>query len=345
MASCTFVLVGSFKATSIRPMSFANPSCLFEPVEPFNCGVLPLQDGHRVYYEQCGNPKGVPVIFLHGGPGSACSARHRQLFNPATTRAILFDQRGCGRSTADHDPMHANTTGELIGDIERLRRELGIAQWLVVGGSWGAGLALAYAAEHPGACLGLVLRAVFLSRPSDLHWFFCEARQFLPDAWAEFAKFIPEHHDGDPGQAVFKTVLGTDTTSAIQLARAWNAWESALELRRPRSQVLGATNAQSTDVLLAKYRLQSHYLRNRCFFPTDGLLQQLAGMRHLPVDLVHGRLDWVCRPEASWTLHQALPSSALYWVDQAGHGLFEPEMTQAFVAAISRRVSAIDSGH
>jgi proline iminopeptidase len=228
--------------------------------------------------------------------------------------------------------------------MERLRHKLGIAQWLVVGGSWGGGLGLAYAAQHPGACLGLVLRAVFLSRPSDLYWFFSEARQFLPDAWTEFAKSLPEHHHDDPCSHICETVLGRDKDAALQMALAWNTWENAMDQRSYPPKPLGSVNTESALALLGKYRVQSHYLLNRCFFPADGLLQHLAGMQHLPVELVHGRLDWICKPEASWTLHQALPHSRLQWVDQAGHGLFEANMAQAFVQAIARRVNTISTG-
>jgi proline iminopeptidase len=287
----------------------------------------------------------VPVLFLHGGPGSGCSPRHRQLFDPVKVRAILFDQRGCGRSTFGHNGLQANNTQALLGDIERLRLQLGVGQWLVVGGSWGGGLALAYASAHPQACLGAVLRAVFLCRPSDLHWFFKDARQCLPDAWAAFMKAIPAHHQGEPGPHLYEVLLQGDAQDALPLARAWSAWENALTERRCAKAVLTANDSPSDQALLSKYRLQSHYLKNQCFFPSEGLLGHLEGIKNCPIDIIHGRLDLICRPESAWTLHQALPSSRLSWVDQAGHSLFEADMARAVVQTIALRVDELRTRH
>lgn len=325
-------------------MSFVYPSPVSASTAPYDRGVLPLEDGHSVHYEQCGNPSGVPVVFLHGGPGSACSPRHRQLFNPAHTRVVLFDQRACGQSTSACGPLHANTTAHLLADMERLRHTLQIPRWLVVGGSWGGGLALAYAIEHPAACLGLVLRAAFLARPCDVHWFFDEARQLLPDAWAELAHHLAHQAHEGLGLRLFDTVLGQDPESALRLALAWHDWERAVEQRGLGSPKLQAPTADQALVLLNKYRIQSHYLRHQCFFPAEGLLHHLACIEHLPVDLVHGRLDWVCRPEASWSIHQRLPQSQMHWVDHAGHGLFEEGMAQTVAQVIDQRVDTLMQG-
>ena len=308
---------------------------LFPPQTPILQGYLPPEDGHSVYYEVCGHPQGVPVVFLHGGPGSGCGPKHRQLFNPAQTRVVLFDQRGCGRSHADQ-PLQANTTAHLIEDMERLRQHLGIDQWLVVGGSWGGGLGLAYAIAHPEACLGAVLRGVFLSRPSDLQWFFSGARQCLPDAWATWSQRLGVTDPNHMANAVMHGIAQTDDAQAMTVALAWQAWENALTQRSWNPTSLDP--AEPDQALLAKYRLQSHYLGQLCFFPEGGLLAHLNPLRHLPLNLVHGRLDWVCLPEAAWAVHQALPHSQLTWVDHAGHSPFEPPMTHALIHAIESQV-------
>ena len=323
------------ETTSIQSMSDPNHSSLFPPQTPFLQGHLPLQEGHSVYYEVCGHPQGVPVVFLHGGPGSGCSPKHRQLFNPARTRVVLFDQRGCGRSHADQ-PLKANTTAHLMGDMERLRQHLGIDRWLVVGGSWGAGLGLAYASAHPEACLGVVLRGVFLSRPSDLQWFFSGARICLPDAWDAWAQHLGVTHPDHMAEAVMNGIAQTNDAHAMAVALAWQAWENALTQRNWNPSP--SNPAQADQALLAKYRLQSHYLRQHCFFPEEGLLSRLNPLHHLPIALVHGRLDWVCLPEAAWAVHQALPHSQLTWVDHAGHSPFEPPMTHALIHAIESQM-------
>ncbi len=306
---------------------------MFPPIEPFHHGMLPALDGHHVYFEQCGHSKGLPVLFLHGGPGSGCSAKHRQLFNPANTHVVLFDQRGCGRSTAEQ-PLTHNHTQALMQDIERLRMHLKIEQWLVVGGSWGAGLALAYASAHPSACLGLVLRGVFLSRPSDLHWFFQDAQSVMPDAWAALAAVVPRQQHHAIGSYLYEQIQHAADAVALPLAQAWQAWEKALTNRSFVPTPLPSLNDADTQALLKKYRLQSHYLQRGCFFSAQGLLSELAPLKAMPVHLLHGRLDWICRPESAWAVHQALPHSQLQWVDNAGHNMFEPLMTQALVQAI-----------
>ena len=313
---------------------------LFPPIEPYKHGFLPTEAGHSVYFEECGSPDGLPVVFLHGGPGSGCGPKHRQLFNPATTRVVLFDQRGCGRSTAV-DALQDNTTAHLLHDMERLRLHLGIYRWLVVGGSWGGGLGLAYASAHSAVCLGAVIRGVFLSRESDLQWFFHDARQCMPDAWASWQLF---------SSANLKICLNIGTRllngsdeEILPLALAWQAWENALTQRSVSTAAKPAPGSSEAKSLIAKYRLQSHYLINQCFFPRDGLLSHLSGMNGMPVTLVHGRLDWICRPESAWEVHQALPQSQLMMVDHAGHNPFEQPMTGVLVKAIEDMVQHITS--
>ena len=284
----------------------------------------------------------MPVVFLHGGPGSGCGPKHRQLFNPGTTRVILFDQRGCGRSTSDH-PLQANTTADLIQDMERLREHLGIERWLVVGGSWGGGLGLAYAAAHPAACLGAVIRGVFLSRPADLQWFFHDAGQCMPDAWELLAPHLSGSSPQDCCERICSHMLQADDSHALALAQAWQAWENAVTNRSYSPAKPAALDDNAAQALLAKYRLQSHYLLNRCFFPQDGLLSQLTTLADLPLHLVHGRLDWICLPEAAWAVHQTLPHSQLSLVDNAGHSPFETPMTGVLVQAIADMVKQLQA--
>ncbi len=315
---------------------------LFPPIEPYKHGFLPTEAGHAVYFEECGSPDGLPVVFLHGGPGSGCGPKHRQLFNPATTRVVLFDQRGCGRSTAV-DPLQDNTTAHLLHDMERLRLHLGIDRWLVVGGSWGGGLGLAYASAHSSVCLGAVIRGVFLSRESDLQWFFHDARQCMPDAWANLATVCQTANPEKLLEYVCQRFLRDSEEKVLPLALAWQAWENALTQRSVSAVAKLAPGSSEAKALVAKYRLQSHYLINQCFFPRDGLLSHLSGMHDMPVTLVHGRLDWICRPESAWEVHQALPQSQLMMVDHAGHNPFEQPMTGVLVKAIEDMVQHITS--
>ena len=309
------------------------PNALYAPLEPYDADWLDVGDGHRIYYEQCGRSEGIPVVFLHGGPGSGCSLRHRQLFDPQRCRVILFDQRGCGRSLP-RGTLHGNTSDKLVADIEHLRLHLGIERWLVAGGSWGAGLALAYAAAHPACCLGLVLRAVFLGRVSDLNWFFQQARQLLPDAWEALAQQAPLAARGDLLRWLSAGLHGDQPQEALARARIWEAWEVALSQRQnvPPGAELPAGDA--TAALLDKYRVQSHYLMNGCFWGDIGLLERARLLASVPTAILHGRLDWICRPQAAWELHSSLPGSRLQWVDGCGHSPFEPAMARALAQAV-----------
>ncbi len=305
---------------------------------PYDTGMLHVGDGHDVYYEQCGQPAGLPIVFLHGGPGSGCSPRHRQLFDASRYRVIFFDQRGCGRSLP-RGCVQANTSAHLVADIEKLREHLGIERWLVVGGSWGAGLALAYAAAHPAACFGLVLRGVFLGRSSDLNWFFQQARQLLPDAWAAFALHAPQDKRADMLRWLYGELHHGQPTQALEAACAWETWETAVIQRSnavPRHALPGGFEAQT---LLDKYRVQSHYLINACFWGDTGLLQRARSLATVPAAILHGRLDWCCLPQAAWDLHMALPGSRLQWLDDCGHNPFEPAMAQALAETIAHYAS------
>ena len=313
-----------------------SPDALRPPEQGEVSGLLEVGEGHRIYYEQCGVAAGIPVVFLHGGPGGGCSPRHRELFDLTRYRVTLFDQRGCGRSLP-RGAVQANTSDALVADIERLRQHLGIERWLVFGGSWGAGLALAYAAAHRTACLGLVLRGVFLGRASDLDWFFQQARQFLPDAWALLAAQAPDLAQEDLLPWLHAGLHGSDPQVTLSRALAWEAWESSVSQRQSASPRSAPPSAEEVAALLAKYRVQSHYLVNGCFWGEgeSALLARARSLAGLPTAILHGRLDWVCRPQAAWDLHQCLPGSRLQWLEGCGHSPFEPALSQALAQAMA----------
>jgi proline iminopeptidase len=246
---------------------------------------------------------------------------------------VLFDQRGCGRSLPRGALLH-NHTDALVRDIEVLRQHLGIARWLVVGGSWGAGLALAYAAAHPTACLGLVLRGVFLGRVSDVDGFFQGAAQRLPDAWQQLAEQVPGTLDSAVLPRLHAGLHGANSATALACARAWEAWEQSLSQQRCVAARVVTLHDAEADLLIDKYRIQSHYLINQCFRPGTGLLPHADRLSGLPTAILHGRLDAICPPQAANELHQRLSGSRLHWVEGCGHNPFEPGNAAALVAAI-----------
>jgi proline iminopeptidase len=312
----------------------APPDALYAPQEPYAIGMLDVGEGHSVYYEQCGQPDGLPIVVLHGGPGSSFTAKHRQLFDLQRFRVVLFDQRGCGRSLP-RGSVQANTTDHLVADIEQLRQLLGIERWLVVGGSWGAGLALAYAAAHPQACMGLVLRGVFLGRVSDVDWFFQQASQLLPDAWAALVQRAPPSEHANMLHWLCTTVSGGQPQAALAAASAWDTWETAMSQRKNTLPAAALPAGEAAQVLLDKFCVQSHYLMNHCFWGSKSLLTRAATLAAVPTAIVHGRLDWICLPQAAWDLHQTVPGSRLQWLDGCGHSPFEPAMARAMANAIA----------
>ncbi|MBL8484554.1 MAG: prolyl aminopeptidase [Rhodocyclaceae bacterium] len=304
---------------------------LYPPIEPYDQGWLDVGDGHRIYYEQCGNPRGLPALFLHGGPGSGCSPQQRRFFDPERYRIVLFDQRGCGRSEP-RGATHANTTQHLVRDCERLRAHLALRQWLVFGGSWGSTLALAYAALHRSACLGLVLRGIFLAGKDDTDWLFRDSAQFLPDHWAEFSALAPGQH---LLHYCARAIAAAAPTQAVRAVRAWVQYEDAA---MRYGQAAGSAQAppdtpEENARLLDKYRIQAHYLTQECFLGEQQLLTDAARLGSLPCLILHGRLDMVCRPIAAWRLHRALPGSRLYIAASAGHSPFDTELAAALISA------------
>lgn len=304
------------------------PATLFLPIEPFAAGWLNVGRGHRVYHEQCGNPAGVPVLLVHGGPGSGSSPRLRQCLDPARHRLILADQRGCGRSLPLGETAGNDTRG-LIADIERLRHHLGLRRWLVVGGSWGATLAAAYAAEHRRAVAGLVLRAIFLTGRRDLDWFFGGAGRLFPQAWAAFAAAVPGRGRLLPRLAA--VLDGDDAAAARRAALAWQDWERVLT----GQPAAAAPNDEDSVRLHARYCIQATYLLRHCDLGEARVLRAIVRLRGLPVTLIHGRRDLVCRPGNAWRAHRALPGSQLLWVDDGGHDPLTPGMLGALQDSVA----------
>ncbi len=304
---------------------------LYPPIEPHRRGFLDVDHGHRLYWEQCGSPDGLPTLFLHGGPGSGCEPWHRRFFDPARYRIVLFDQRGSGRSTP-HAGLEANTTADLIADIERLRELLGIGRWVVFGGSWGSTLGLAYAEAHPERVIGLVLRGIFLCRPRDIHWFYQSgADRIFPEAWSRFLEPIPEAERDDLVAAYHRRLTGTDREQRERAAQAWSIWEGSTSCLRPNRNVVAHFADPSVAVSLA--RIECHYFRHDSFLEPDQLLRDAGRLAGIPGYIVHGRYDVVCPVEQAVALHQAWPQAELRIVSDAGHSAAEPGIARELVAA------------
>lgn len=304
---------------------------LYPPVEPFDQRMMDVSGGHRIYVEQCGNPQGVPVIVLHGGPGGGCSPAMRRYFDPAVYRVILFDQRGCGRSRP-HASVEANTTWDLVADIEAIRAVLGVERFILFGGSWGATLALIYAITHPARVRHLVLRGVFLMTRAELAWFYGGgAGQFFPDHWERFVALVPEAERGDLVAAYHRRLFGGDLGEEIRFGRVWAAWENALASVHHD----GPMGEGPADYARAFARLENHYFVNAGFLAQDGwILAQKHRIAHIPAVIVQGRYDMICPPAAAWSLVKGWDLADLRIIPLAGHALSEPGISQALVAAM-----------
>jgi proline iminopeptidase len=306
-------------------------TALHPPIEPHDCGLMPVGGGHQVYWEVCGNPQGRPALFLHGGPGGGCTTDHRRLFDPKHWRVVLFDQRGCGRSRPIAS-VQDNTTGALIDDIERLRRLLDIPDWLVLGGSWGSTLALAYAQAHPSRVRALVLRGVFLARPSEIDWLYRDgACHLYPEAWAAFQAPIPVAERDDLVAAYHRRLIHPDPAVAAPFAEAWCAWERDLMTLLP----LPASTPGADPAQLALARIEAHYFVNDSFLE-HALLDGMSRIAHIPGHIVQGRHDCVTPATSAWALHRAWPGSTLEIIPDASHASGEPGIQRALVAATQR---------
>jgi len=306
---------------------------LYPPVDPFDQRMLDVGDGHKIYVEQCGNPDGLPVVVLHGGPGGGCSPAMRRYFDPAIYRIVLFDQRGCGRSRP-HASITANTTWHLVRDIEAIRDSLGITDWTVFGGSWGATLALIYAQEHPDRVAHLVLRGVFLMMQRELNWFYeGGAGAFWPDLWDRFQSLIPEDERHDMIGAYHRRLFSGKTLEESRYARAWASWENALaSIDSPGAMVDGPS-----DYARAFARLENHYFVNGGFLDADGqILDRMDRIAHIPGVIVQGRYDMICPPRSAYDLSRRWPAARLVMVGRAGHALSEPGISAELVRTMDQ---------
>lgn len=303
-------------------------SLLYPALDPFDQQMLDVGDGHRVYFEQCGNPDGLPVVVFHGGPGGGCSPMMRRYFDPARYRIILFDQRGCGRSRP-HASVDNNTTWHLVADIERIRTALGIDRWLVFGGSWGATLALIYAQAHPEHVAYLVLRGVFLSTQRELNWFYQGgAGTFWPELWSQFENLIPDDERHDMIAAYNRRLFSGDMMLETRYARAWAAWENALASIESN----GVGGSGPSEYARAFARLENHYFVHGCFLD-DGqqILNNMDRIEHIPGVIVQGRFDMICPPQSAYELSELWPACRISMIAKAGHALSEPGITAELI--------------
>lgn len=303
---------------------------LYPPIEAADSGRLALDHGHCMYWETAGNPRGIPVVFLHGGPGAGCTPDHRRFFDPAAYRIVLFDQRGAGRSTPA-GCIDDNTTPLLVEDLERLRMHLGIDRWLVFGGSWGSTLALAYGETHPARCLGFILRGIFLGRPNEVEWFFYGMRQFFPEAWREFVRVLPPEEQTDLLSAFHRRLTDPDPEVHMPAARAWSRYEGACSTLRGGTLLVDTQEPSQSALNLA--RIEAHYFVNRNFLEPNALLDNLDRVRHLPCVIVQGRYDTVCPIVSADELARAWPGAQYVIVSDAGHSAWEPGILTALVRA------------
>jgi len=308
---------------------------LYPEIEPFDSGKLEVSDIHSIYYERVGNPDGIPVVFLHGGPGGGLIPMYRQFFDPAAYHVVLFDQRGSGKSTP-HAELRENTTWDLISDIEKLREKFGIDKWFVFGGSWGSTLSLAYGINHPSRCLGLVLRGIFLTRRRELEWFYqYGASEIFADFWERFRDEIPEDEHNDFMSAYYKRLTSDDEDTRLSAARAWSVWEGATSKLYPDRDLMDHWEGAHEALSLA--RIECHYFMNNSFFPSENyLIENVDKIRHIPTVIVQGRYDVVCPMTSAWELHNALPEAEFVLVPDAGHSVSEAGIASALVEAMNR---------
>lgn len=306
---------------------------LYPEIDAFDSGLLRVSPVHQIYFEQCGNPDGVPVLFLHGGPGSGCNAKQRRFFDPDYYRVILFDQRGCGRSLP-RGGVEENTTQHLVEDIEALRTYFCIPRWQVFGGSWGSTLALAYATRNKERIIGLILRGIFLARPDELKWFLYQANIFFPEAHERLVAPLNDNERNDILRAYQQRLFSPDPSVCIPAARTWNAYEASIMTLLPNE--MPPATPTPDDLLLARAQVQLHYLINNCFLSQQPLLGEIAKLRDLPCQIIQGRYDMVCPPTTAIALRQAWPEAEFTMVEDAGHSAMEPGITAALVAATEK---------
>ena len=306
---------------------------LFPDIGPYETGHLPLSAHHVMYWEQVGNPAGAAVLFLHGGPGAGAGAVHRRFFDPHHWRLVIFDQRGAGRSKP-LGGLEANTTPDLVADIERLRRHLGIERWLLFGGSWGSTLALAYAQAHPDRVAGLVLRGVFLGRQSEVDWFLHGMKSVFPEAHTAFTHFLPPAERCDLLNAYLRRLCDPDPSVHMPAARAWSMYEGSCSTLMPSPDSVSSFAQDRNSLGLA--RIEAHYFKHDLFLPKGGLLAHMDRIAHVPGEIVQGRYDMICPPISAFELTASWPLARLTIIPDAGHSALEPGVRRALVAAVER---------
>ena len=305
----------------------------YPSIEPFEQGMMPLDALHTMYFEQSGNPNGVPVLFLHGGPGSGASPSHRQFFDPAFYRIVIFDQRGAGRSTPLGE-LKDNTTPILIEDIERLREKLGIDRWIVFGGSWGSTLALAYAEYHPSRVMALVIRGIFLCRQSEIDWFLYGLKNIFPEPWKKLADHLPADQRNNILKAYYTLITDPDPAIHIPAARTWSIYEGSCSTLLPNDSIVA--NFGSDRVSLGLARMESHYFMNDIFLPPNFLLDNVNKIRHIPTTIIQGRYDVVCPIVSANDLVSAFPEAEYHIIPDAGHSAFEPGIRAKLIETMER---------
>lgn len=313
---------------------------LYPVSEPYAVHHICVETPHELYVEECGNPQGIPVVFLHGGPGSGCSAEYRRYFDPDFYRIILFDQRGSGRSRPLGETAQ-NRTLDLIADMEVIRHHLAIAQWMLFGGSWGATLMLLYTLSHPGRVLGMVLRGTFLARVSDLDWFFVGLKRLFPQAWEGLSKEIPDCSEAwDLIGWYYDALRSEDPAISLNAALTWSSWGSRIVSWHKSGFGNNREETPMTEVqrerMLAKVRIETHYAYHRYFIGENEILSRIGSLPGIPVTFVHGRYDLTCTMESAWLLHKAIPDSRLVQVPDAGHLIDEPAMISALIEETDR---------
>lgn len=316
----------------------SNLRTLYPTIEPYETGFMDVGDGHIIYYERCGNPHGKPAIFLHGGPGGGISPEHRRLFDPARYDVLLFDQRGCGRSTP-HACLDANTTWHLVADIEKLRMMAGVERWLVFGGSWGSTLALAYAETHPERVSELVLRGIYTVTHAELQWYYqFGVSEMYPDKWVHFIAPVPEAERGDMIGAYRKLLTSDDKSVRLNAAKAWSMWEGGTVKLLPDADF--ADSFGEDDFALAFARIENHYFVHGAWLEEGQLLRDVSKLHAIPGTIVHGRYDMPCPLKYAYQLHQAWPQAEFYLIEGAGHALTEPGILDRLIRATDQYAQA-----
>lgn len=313
---------------------------LYPEIKPYTSHELAVESPHRLYIEECGKPDGVPVLFVHGGPGAGCESYHRRFFDPEKYRIILFDQRGAGKSTP-HAELKNNNTQALVADMEAIRELLGIESWVLFGGSWGSTLSLVYAQTHPDRVLGMILRGIFLCRQMEIDWFYqYGASRIYPDFWQEFIHPIPQKERGDLISAYYKRLTGKDEIARMACAKAWSIWEGRTATMQPRKSVVEHFGDPHTALSLA--RIEAHYFMNQSFLKSDQILHDADRLKDIPGTIIQGRYDMICPMESAWELSQAWPMAELDIINNAGHSATEAGIIEALVTATRKMLTRIE---